>query len=140
MAKEIHRRASSGSPRQLTSPIRPHSIATPSGLRDGNTAQAEGIPIQCLALKRADNEGTGEALADPHRLGPVEIAAASGWNRPQPFKLLPIGLPELIPREAAGVVNSPQDDQRDVTAHCSRHHVRPSVTGSAAVQPSSWAF
>src|SRR5207302_5057954 len=78
-------------------------------LRDAE--QAEGVTMRCVALERADDEGTSETLADPHGLGAVEVAAASARNCAQPFQFLLVGLPEPVSREPASVVNSPQDHQ-----------------------------
>src|SRR5688572_9636947 len=76
------------------------------------TEQTECVAMQCLSLKRVDDESTGETLADPRCLGQIEVSAASPWDRPQPLQLLLIGPPELLLSKAAYVMNPAQDDQR----------------------------
>jgi len=76
----------------------------------------EGIPIQGLTLEGAGDEGPGEPLADPNRLGVVVVGAAGGASftkqRNHPRQLGLVGGPVLVPAEEAGVMDPPQDDER----------------------------
>src|SRR5947209_4289187 len=67
--------------------------------------------MQRLPLERADDERAGEALADARRLRQVEVTTTSLGNGLQSFDLVVVRLPELLLRQAAGVMDPAQDDQ-----------------------------
>src|SRR5882724_13070859 len=67
--------------------------------------------MERLTFERADDKRAGEPLADPRRLCQVKVAAAPLGDGPQSFELGFIGLPELLSRQAADVVDPAQDDQ-----------------------------
>src|SRR5262249_7073438 len=62
----------------------------------------EGARYQCAC----------ESLPHTRGLGQVKIAAAAPRLCPKPLQFLLVGLPELIPREAARVVDAAEDHQR----------------------------
>jgi hypothetical protein len=83
------------------------------GLRLHAHAGDAGIPAGCAAKQTLENPRSRKASRRsvcPSRV--VEIAAAAPWLCPKPLQFLLVGLPELIPREAARVVDAAEDHQR----------------------------
>jgi hypothetical protein len=84
----------------------------PESCEFGEAEQTKSVAVQCLPLKRADDQRSGEPFTDPRRLGPVEISAAAPGNGLQPFQLLPVGSPEFILR--CSEINEPDSHFKQV--------------------------
>src|SRR5262249_37761766 len=78
----------------------------------GEAEKPEGVAVQRLHVEGTRCQGWREPLPHTRGLGQVEIAAAAPWLYPKPLQFVLVGLPELIPREAARVVDAAEDHQR----------------------------
>src|SRR5262249_36845266 len=78
----------------------------------GEAQKLEGVAVQRLPFEGTRYQCAREPLPHTRGLGQVEIAAAAPWLYPKPLQFVLVGLPEVIPREAAGVVDAAEDPKR----------------------------
>jgi hypothetical protein len=77
----------------------------------GEAEKPEGVAVQRLPFKGTRYQCARKPLPHTRGLGQVEIAATP-WLYAKPLQFVLVGLPELIPREAARVMDAAEDHQR----------------------------
>src|SRR5215469_13832619 len=83
-----------------------------AGRELGESEKSEGVAVHRVPFEGARYQCTRESLPHTRGLGQVEIAAAAPWLCPKPLQFVLVGLPQLIAREAARVVDAAEDHQR----------------------------
>ena len=73
--------------------------------------KAESISVQSLTFQSADDKRAGKSLTHSSRLCPIEVAAAAGRNRAQPFQFSVEGLHQFFSGNTTAVMDATQNYQ-----------------------------